>query len=190
MKGEIWKDIEGFEGRYQVSNLGRVKSLERTVWDNRGYYKTVSEKILKPQKKGNGYLQVQLSQDGKEKWYLVHRLVAIAFLPNPNNLPQVNHISEDKLDNRVSNLEWVTCKENTNHGTGIKRRSEKRRNDPRTSKPIIGIDKITGLIVDFPSIKEASRQLSINKANITSCLKSRCKSAGGYVWYYADADAE
>ena len=113
---EIWKDIEGYENLYQVSNLGRVKSLN--------YNHTGKEKIMKA-KKDKGYLRVQLYKDGKPKFYSVHRLVATSFLPNPNNLSQVNHIDEDKSNNIVDNLEWCSAKYNSNYGTRIQRIVEK-----------------------------------------------------------------
>ena len=184
MREEIWKDIEGWEGKYQVSNMGNVKSLERTVWNGRGYFKT-SERILKPGKDRDGYLIVQLSKEGKVKACKVHRLVSQAFIPNPDNLPQVNHIDENKENNHVDNLEWVTCRENANHGTRNQRVAEKE------SKPIIGIDKVTGLIVEFQSAREAERQLGINNSSIIKCCKGkRYKSCGGFQWYYKDADTE
>ena len=166
---EEWKDIQGFEGKYMVSNLGRVKSLERMKWVGKSYYKA-PERILKAVK-ARGYLRVMLCKDGKGKWYPVHRLVAIAFIPNPYNLPEVNHKDEDKKNNCVQNLEWCSSQYNMEYSHG---------------KAIIGINKINGLILEFPSIQEASRQTGINYKNINHCLKGRSKSAGGYVWYYAD----
>ena len=113
---EIWKPIVGYEGLYEVSNLGNVRSLN--------YNGTGEIKIMKPGISKNGYLQVLLYINGKRKMYKVHRLVAQAFIPNPDNKPQINHKSEDKTLNTVDNLEWTTAKENTNWGTCIKRRSK------------------------------------------------------------------
>lgn len=173
MKGkEIWKDILGYEGKYMVSNWGRVKSLN--------YRNTGKEGILKGVANGNGYLEVILFKEGKGKHYRINRLVAQAFLPNPDNLPEVNHKDENKQNNCVENLEYCSKLYNINYGTGSKRSAEKR------SKPVIAIDKVSGLILEFPSIAEASRQTGINKGNICSCLKGNYKSASGYVWYYAD----
>lgn len=101
---EVWKDIEGYEGRYQVSNLGRVKSLKRKVPNGENSFRIIKEKILKTSKKSNEYIKVNLS--GKS--YRVHRLVATAFIENPNNYDEINHINGDKRDNRVKNLEWCT----------------------------------------------------------------------------------
>ena len=172
---EEWRPVVGYEGLYEVSNMGRVKSLERTVWDNRGCYRTVHERILKPRKDRSGYLQVNLSKDGKVKWCTVHRLVAIAFLDNADNLPEVNHKDEDKTNNCVENLEWCSRSYNMEYSYG---------------KSVLAIHKINGLILEFTSIHEAERQLGIANQSICACLKGKTKSAGGYVWYYSDADIE
>ena len=115
---EIWKDVKGFEGRYQVSNLGRVRSLDFTwlAYNYKvcGYVECKRKgKILKPKTSYNGYLQVCLKISSKNHYKLLHRLVADAFIPNPNNLPTVNHKDEDKWNNRVDNLEWCTYKYNS-----------------------------------------------------------------------------
>ena len=170
---EIWRDIKGYEGLYQVSNTGKVKSLERTVWNNRGYYKTVPEKILEGYDNGYGYLRVELCKDGKGKWYRINRLVAQAFLENPNSLPEVNHKDEIKTNNRVDNLEWCTKQYNVEYSQG---------------KAVIGINKVSGLILEFPSTREASRQTKINQGNISSCCQGKRKSAGGFYWHYADSE--
>lgn len=117
---EIWKAIKDYEGLYEVSNLGRIKSLERYV---KGVYglRFNKECILKPRVDGNGYLECCLWKNNKQRQLLIHRLVAEAFIPNPDNLPQVNHINEDKTDNRVENLEWCTASYNLRYGS----RSEK-----------------------------------------------------------------
>ena len=109
---EIWKDIKGFEGHYQVSNFGRVKSI-----------KFRKERILKPANNGCGYLYVNLSKNGKYNIYLIHRLVALIFISNPNNLPEINHRDEDKTNNKVENLEWCDRKYNMNYGTRTQRQS-------------------------------------------------------------------
>ena len=180
---EEWKDIEGYEGYYQVSNMGNVKSLN--------YRHTSKERILKPQKNNDGYLNVQLYQDGKGKIYKVHRLVATAFCENQMGYTEVNHINEDKSDNRAENIEWCSRSYNINYGTHNKRSAEKRRNDPRMSKPVIGINKVSGLILEFPSTREAERMTGINHNNIIKCCQGKANSAGGHIWFYADdEDAE
>ena len=113
MKGEVWKDVAGFEGLYSISNMGRVKS--------QGNFEARKTKMLKPQLLNTGYLIVKLSKQGKVFQFLVHRLVAEAFVPNPENKPEVNHLNELKNDNRACNLAWVTRKENINYGTRTQR---------------------------------------------------------------------
>lgn len=114
---EFWKDIKGYEGFYQVSNLGRVKSLAKYQKGNGGSIFWRKETILKPANSGRGYLMVVLIKNKKRKSYILHRLVADAFIPNPYNLPQVNHKDENKTNNVVSNLEWCDNKYNSNYGT-------------------------------------------------------------------------
>ena len=176
---EEWRDIEGFEGKYQVSNMGRVKSLN--------YNHTGKERVLKAGKSNIGYLQVDLCKDGKGKSYKIHRLVAQAFIPNPENYNEINHVDENKENNRVENLEWCDRSYNCNYGTRNKKSAEKRRNDLKMSKPVVGINKVSGLILEFPSAKEASRVTGVNQSSISACCKGkRYKSAGGYIWKYIE----
>ena len=172
MKGEIWKDIEGYEGLYQVSNMGRVRSVERTVRNGKGY-RIIPEKILKPYDNGHGYLQVKLHKDGNKKQPLVHVLVATAFLGNADNLPEVNHKDENKYNNCIENLEYCSRQYNMEYSL---------------AKAIIGIDKVSGLIVEFPSAYEASRQTGITRSHICECCNGKAKSAGGFYWFYVDDD--
>ena len=164
---EIWKDIEGYEGLYQVSSLGRVKRL----------YKNDKEKILKLMSDRYGYLRVNLYKEGKRKQSKVHRLVAKAFIPNLDNKSQVNHRDEDKTKNRVENLEWATSKENSNHGTRIERMAKSQ------SKPIYGINVKTNERIEFPSTQEAGRS-GFDHSHIVKCLKGRLKTHKGYKWFY------
>lgn len=115
---EIWKDIPKFENYYQVSNLGRIKSKTRkvNVRIKNNNHRTVKRQLITPAKTRDGYLKVSLSKDHKRYYFRVHRLVAQVFIPNPDNLPQINHIDENKENNRVDNLEWCDAKYNCNYG--------------------------------------------------------------------------
>ena len=170
MTREIWKDIEEYEGIYQVSNLGRVKSFDTK--DKLDRIRT--GRVLKPCRHKNGYLHVNLYKNGKRKTHNIHRLVAEAFISNIENKPQVNHIDENKANNVASNLEWSTRKENINHGT---------RNE-RTSIPIIATNLKTGESKEFYGSNECARQLGLHQQNITSVLKGRNKQTGGYTFKY------
>ena len=113
---EVWKDIKGYEGIYQVSNLGRIKSLEHTVRSNKcGGVRTIAEAILHPTDNGHGYKIIGLRNKGHRKNYYIHRLVATAFIPNPKQLEYINHIDYDRENNSVDNLEWCTQKDNVNY---------------------------------------------------------------------------
>lgn len=169
MTEEIWKDIKGYEGLYQVSDLGRVKSFKRD-----------SERILKPLTKTTGYKSVTLSnKQVKHQSINVHRLVADAFIPNPDNKPQVNHIDEDKTNNMVSNLEWVTAKENANHGTAIERRKQ-HPNSHCNRKKIV----CTTTSDEYSSISEAANELNLSAGNIINVVRGRYKQTGGYTFEY------
>lgn len=183
MKGEIWKDIEGYEGLYQVSNMGRVRSLKRTVRNARGLYKK-PERIMKPYDNGTGYLQIQLSKEGKSKNIYLHRLVAIAFCENLEGYKEINHIDENKLNNRADNLEWCSRSYNCTYNGLAKRTPKKHR------KPVFSVNKESGLIMYWESISEAERCTGINNSCITSCCQGKQKSAGGHIWFYADDDNE
>ena len=120
IQDEVWKDIEGYEGLYQVSTCGNVKSLPKVRRNGTGTY-IQKERLLKPSNTSTGYKKVELCKDGKRKSFKVHRLVAIAFIPNPDNKPEVNHIDGNKINNNIDNLEWVTSSENSIHAyeTGL-----------------------------------------------------------------------
>lgn len=178
-KIEIWKYIKGYENLYQISNLGRVKSM------GNGNSSNSKERILKPTTNNKGYLYIGLCKDGKVKYYLVHRLVANSFIDNPDNYNEVNHINEDKTDNRVNNLEWCSREYNINYGSRIERARNSNINHPSTSKPIYSVNKTTNEIIYYQSINDAERITGIYSSNICSCLKGKLKSTGGYKWHYA-----
>lgn len=183
---EIWKDIPGYEGLYQVSSLGNIKSLDRHVCDNRGYNKLYSKKLT-PFYNGRGYLKIGLSKNNKRMYFRVNRLVAESFVPNPDNNPHVNHKNGIKEDNRASNLEWVSISENLKHAYRVLKRMPARLGkfgaDNPTSKPVV--QKKDGIIIaSFSAAKEAERATGISQGNISKCARGGSKSAGGYQWEY------
>ena len=171
---EIWKDIKNYENYYQVSNLGRVKSLDRVIKDTKSK-RLYKGKILKLTLCNWGYLTVSLKKNSKSKKFLVHRLVAETFIPNPNKLEVVNHKDENKLNNFVDNLEWSTIKDNMLYS-----KKDNKRN-------IIQYDKDGNFIKVWSSITEASQDLKVSDSLLSQCLSGKISSAANYVWrYYTD----
>ena len=184
---ENWKDIKGYEGFYQVSDCGNVRSLERDVYNSRGtVINHMEEKILVPALNNNGYSYVNLCKNGKAKKEYVHRLVAMAFIPNPENKPQVNHKNEIKTDNVVENLEWCSAQENINYGTRTTRavkncRSFKLGNNPR-AKAVFCAE----LNKTFDCAKRVEEELGIWGSSIIQTCKGKQNTAGGFHWRYAN----
>lgn len=161
IKGERWRDIDGFEGRYRISDHGRVFSL-------------LSKKLLNIYTNSHGYQCVYLYLDGHYKNFKVHRLVAVAFVPNPYNLPQVNHKNEDKTYNYYTNLEWCSAAYNNNYGTRTLRAAI------TNARPVVCIE--TNII--YWGAREAARQVGIHN-HISECCNGKRKSCGGYHWRWA-----
>lgn len=160
---EKWKPVIGFEGQYEVSNKGRVRSLRRLVDGKRGTKHYRNGCILKPQT-GSKYAQVYLRVDGKQKWFYVHRLVAEAFIPNPNNLPQINHKDENKLNNCVENLEWCDAKYNINYGTAKQRVIEANKKRFQKKLDDLGLTKEEYAIKRYKEYYEKNREKIIKKS--------------------------
>jgi len=168
---EIWKDIEGFEGLYQASNFIKVMNVRTGM-------------ILTPSfDKTTGYYRVILYKNSKQKHrYLLHRLIAQTFIPNPDNLPTVDHINRIRTDNRIENLRWADYRlqqENCDKEPQIIASKES------CSKPVLQYTKDGQLIAEYPSIMEAGRNTGINQSSICQCCLGKRKSAGGFVWMYA-----
>lgn len=170
---EIWKDIKDYEGLYQVSNLGRVKSLVRKLNDGRLW----KEMILK-QEINQGYARVLLSNNKNKKHKRVHRLVAEAFIPNPNNYPIINHKDENRLNNRVDNLEWCTWKYNSNYGDCNLKIGKK------LSKSVAQYDLNGNLIKKYDSISDVSRKTGYNISYLSNCCNDKYEKAYNYKWKY------
>ena len=194
---EIWKNIKGYEKLYQISNYGRIKSKEKYV--KTGIKNSVKvkrkEKILKNQINKNGYNYIFLSNEGKKKHMLIHRLVAEAFIPNPENKPQVNHIDGNKSNNYVDNLEWCTASENEIHAYKFLNKRKNNGNKGKLGKEnakakiVLQINKYTNKILNkYYGISEAERVTGISNQQISKCCLKRkgYYTAGGYVWRYAD----
>lgn len=173
---ELWKDIPNYEGLYQVSNKGNVKSFRQSSKLGK-----VSEYILKPTVANNGYCQVALYNNTKKKKFLVHRLVASAFIPNPDNLPQINHKDENRLNNRADNLEWCTAEYNNAYGTAKIRAIDKK------SRPIEQVAIGGQVLAVYRSTRIASELLGVNRGTLKSAIIKQSQF-NGYYWRYSDKD--
>lgn len=187
---EIWRDIEGYEGFYQVSNLGNVKSLN---YQKRGY-----EKNLTPKINNSGRLWVELARDGIKRQFQIHRLVGMAFISNPLNLPQINHLDENPKNNRVDNLEWCTNRYNKEYTmrrhhdkypyfNGLKERrpAPVRRNGKRTHLPVLQLTKDGELIKQWPNVTTVKYETGWSDWSISECCRGNRKTAYGFKWQYA-----
>lgn len=197
---EIWKDVLGYEGLYEVSNIGRVRSIARYNERSKKFYPS---KIKSIEISNNGYLRVKLSKNGKKKGVCVHRLVAEAFLDNSNKLPQVDHIDGDKNNNCVENLRWVTAKQNIQNPNTIikhqgknnpffgKTHTEKTKQLMRVKRPTMkggknpSARKIVNLSTGeiFETLKEANEKYGLSRSAIGNAIRRKTKSAGFY-WDY------
>lgn len=187
---EVWKDIPGYEGMYQASNTGKIKSLTRIVNSSYGSKMRITGKIKKLYQHPNGYVYVGLSKNGETRSCRVHRLIAMAFIENKSNLSDVNHKNGKKNDNRLSNLEWCSPSQNSIHAYEMKLRKSPNYWEGKfgalhnLSKAVEMRSKEGVIIKTFASIREAERNTGIANQNITKCLKGKRRSAGGYVWSF------
>ena len=175
-------DKKDYEGLYQVSNLGRAKSLDRYVKGKGHSLKFKKGRILKPMKDNNGYLKVRLCNGEKSKTFNLHRLVAEAFIDNPDNLPQVNHKDENKANNVVTNLEWCDSRYNKNYGTRNKRISEKMTNG-KLSKTVLQYDLEGNFVKEWKSTMECDRN-GFNQGAVVACCLGKLKKYKNFIWKY------
>lgn len=171
---EVWKDVIGYEGYYQVSNLGRIRSLMHRGSKRKKPY------IMHPHVQKNGYAYACLSKDKIPRVVRFHRIVASAFIPNPNKFPYINHIDENKTNNRADNLEWCTAKYNSNYGNIRERIISPQR------KPVGKYDKKGNLLRTYIGVNEAARIEGISAGNICMVCKGQRNETGGHVWRYID----
>lgn len=178
---EEWRPIKGYEGFYEVSSFGRIKSLPYTVNNGRLLReRKYKEKILTGYIDAHGYAYIKLAKrDGRQKTAKIHRLVAKAFIPNPDNLPQINHKDENKRNNRVDNLEWCTARYNLNYGSRSKKYMRK----------VSMIDLETNKVIKvFDSMKDVEKELKIGHSKVSCVCHGKRNSAGGYGWRFADGN--
>ena len=187
---EIWKDVQGYEDLYQVSNLGRVRSVDRIAYRSDGIKMFRAGKVLKLRRKDNGYIVADLWKNNKGHGKYVHRLVAQAFVPNDYELPVIDHLNCVRDDNRPANLEWVTYSENNRRAAAIRVYSNKKdssiikrpeNNGKTTRKVVQGKNIETGTVITFNSMRAAERKLGICNGSISQGIKHGWKY-GGYEW--------
>lgn len=189
MMKEIWKDIKGWEGCYQVSNHGRIKTLKRAIFRLKGegellYY--LKEKIIVTFGRPGLYVQVHLNRYGKQFHFFVHRLVAEAFIPNPKNKAEVNHINGLKTDNVVTNLQWVSRSENIRHSFDfLGRKTNPRKGaDHFASKPVLQFDLTGSLLKEWVNISEARKSFLPKNVSVGNCCNGKQKQSMGFIWRY------
>lgn len=185
---EIWKDLTGYIGIYQVSSNGRIKSLPRKIVRKNGQVAKVKETILKPGTDRYGYSFVVLCKNRTKRTTAIHRLVAAAFIPNPDNLPEIDHIDGDRANNHADNLRWNTRKQNANNPISI----ERYRKAGIIQKPYkqlqIPVQQLKDgfLIGSYSSIREAERATGIAHTSISRVIRGTLNTAGGYKWKYKE----
>lgn len=170
-----WKDISGYDGYYEVSSTGKVRSKDRIILDKNSKSVYIKGRLMKQSKNTQGYLVVNLRKNHTSNVALIHRLVANAFIDNPDSLPTINHKDGDKLNNRIENLEWVTYTDNNIHALKLGLRN------PRGCK-VVQFDDRGNVVSIFKSVSEASRETGIGRGVISHCINGRTHSAGRYIW--------
>lgn len=192
---EEWKDINDYKGYYQVSNNGRIRSLNRTITDSRGFRYKKKGKVMITHKGKNGYIYISLKKNNITKTFTIHRLAATHFIPNSLQLPEVNHIDENKANNNVGNLEWCTHDYNNSYGTKNIRAMQNRdnsyiaiQNKKRLSKKVFQYDFNNNLLKIWPSTHECQRN-GFLQGCVAACCRGKFKQHKGYQWSYERRDS-
>lgn len=183
---EIWRDVVGYEGQYLISSLGRIKGIDRIA--RRGNFSVRVPGLIKKVSINNrGYYSITLCKDARYRHFVIHKLVAQAFIPNPENKEYINHKDGNKLNNNINNLEWCTVSENNQHaydiGLKVGAALGKFGADNPSSKPVLLIAR-DNKIIEFAGIHEAARATGLNASSICAALRGRAESCGGYKWEY------
>ena len=182
---EIWRDVVGYEGYYQVSNQGNVRTLPRTIERRNNTDLSLKGRICSQTLSDKGYYTVGLCMNNKVKRVYVHKLVAISFIDNPQNLREINHIDENPKNNKVENLEWCTHRYNMNHGTIRERITKKLLNREDHSIPVCQYTLDGIFINEYPSMTEAARQNDILESGVSGACCGKRKTYKGFIWKYA-----
>lgn len=193
MQKEIWKDVKGYEGLYQISNLGKIKRLSRLSYQRFGKL-LLNEKVMSNVIDNNGYVVVSLTNNKKQRKFLVHRLIAIHFIKNNNNLPCINHIDGNKQNNDISNLEWCSYSQNNKHALDNNLRKPpapwkgKFGTENKTSKKVGQYNLNGDLINIYPCVHEVYRKLRFPVTNIAAACRGKQKTAYGFKWKYINQE--
>ena len=179
---EIWKDVIGYENLYQISDIGRIRTYARFFRLHHGALCTIKPRMLRPSIRCGYSIQVLTDINSKRKTFSIHRLVAKAFIPNPENQPEVNHKNGIRSDNRVENLEWATGSENIAHSYKILKRKGSNTTGSKRKIPIAQLNYIGIVINEFKSIMDAENKTGIDRFHISACAKGQRQNAGGYLW--------
>lgn len=184
---EQWKPIPQYEGLYEVSDKGNVRSVAQYTCHHTVVPRP-KPRMVRAGLTHDGYARVTLSKYGEQRHATVHRLVALAFIPNPDNLPQVNHKDENPQNNSVDNLEWCTGKQNCNYGQHCQRIKDRLNRKHHLAKPVAQLDRDGDVIQIYKSVSEAARQMGVRSENISRCCNGKNSLSCGYGWKYVDND--
>lgn len=179
MENEIWKEIPGYKGLYEVSNYGQIKSIERL--EKCGNKTRIRKARILKQSLRRGYLFVSLCKNGRKENVVIHRIVSLLFIPNPNNMSEVDHIDGNKINNKVSNLRWVTAKQNSNN---LKAPNTIGKKLNKGGKAVLQFDLSGNFIKEWVTAMEVERSLGFGRSSISNCCNGVLKTAFGFKWEY------